>query len=104
MIRVSVPIDVGTAVTAGASAFAMVTPIRAATLIELAIARVLGRRAPADKCARAIGTTLAGLRAGSFALDIDGRLIDDPDDVIVCSGGTATLRFFARRTVTSTYE
>lgn len=104
MIRISVPIDLGTAVTADATAFAMVTPIRVATLIELAIARVLGRRAPADKCARAIRTTLAGLRAGSFSLDIDGRLIDDPDVVVVCSGGIATLRFFARRTVTSTYE
>jgi hypothetical protein len=103
MIRVSVPIDLGTAITADASAFAMVTPIRVATLIELAVVRVLGRRAPPDKCARAIRTTLAGLRNGSFALDIDGKLINDPDKVVVCSG-SATLRFFAHRTVTSAFE
>ncbi|MGA3036878.1 MAG: hypothetical protein ABSE64_05275 [Vulcanimicrobiaceae bacterium] len=104
MIRVAVPIDLGTAITAGASAFALVTPIRVATLIELAIARTLGRRAPADRCARVMNTTLAGLRSGSFSLDIDGRRISDPDAVIVCSGGSATLRFFAHRRVTTPIE
>jgi hypothetical protein len=97
MIRVSVPIDLGTAVTAGATAFMLVTPIRVATLIEFAIARVLGRRAPPDKRDRALRSTLAGLRAGTFSLHVDGRQVDDPDRVIVCSGGFATLRFFARR-------
>ena len=98
------PIDLGTAVTAGASVFALVTPIRVATLIELAIARTLGRRAPADKCARVTRSTLAGLRAGSFSLHIDGRVIGDPDDVVVCSGGCATLRFFTHRPVITTIE
>lgn len=96
MVRVPVPIDLGTAVTAGATAFALATPIRAVTLLELAIARVLGRRAPADKRDRTLRATLAGLRAGTFSLHIDGRQIDDPERVIVCSG-SATLRFFARR-------
>jgi len=97
MIRVPVPIDLGTAVTAGATAFTLVTPIRVATLLEIAIARVLGRRAPADKCARTLRTTLAGLRAGTFALHIDGREVNDPEHVVVCTGGSATLHFFARR-------
>jgi hypothetical protein len=104
MIRVSVPIDLGTAMTSGATVFALVTPIRVATLIELAIARTLGRRAPADKCARVMKSTLAGLRTGSFSLDVDGRRIGDPDDVIVCAGGTATLRFFTHRRVTTSIE
>jgi hypothetical protein len=104
MIRVSVPIDLGTAITAGASAFALATPIRVVTLLELAVARVLGHRAPSDKRARVLRSTLAGLRAGSFALDVDGRQIEDADDVVVCSGGSATLRFFALRPVASTLE
>jgi hypothetical protein len=96
MIRVPVPIDLGTAVTTGASAFVLATPVRVATLIELAIARILGHRAPADKRDRALRATLAGLRAGTFHLDVDGRWVDDPDRVVVCSG-SATLRFFAHR-------
>lgn len=96
MIRVPVPIDLGTAVTAGASAFALVTPVRVATLLEIAIARVLGRRAPPDKRDRTLRATLAGLRAGTFALHVDGREIDDPERIVVCSG-SATLHFFARR-------
>ena len=98
MIRVPVPIDLGTAVTANATAFALATPIRVATLLELAIARVLGHRSPPDKRDRALRTTLAGLRSGSFFVDVDGQRIDDPDRVIVCSG-SATLRFFALRGV-----
>ena len=96
MIRVPVPIDLGTAITAGASAFASATPIRVATLLELAITRVLGRRAPSDKRDRALRATLAGMRAGTFFLHVDGRLIDDPERIVVCSGGSATVRFFAR--------
>lgn len=97
MIRVPVPIDLGTAITADATAFMLATPIRVATLLEFAIARVLGRRAPADKRNRTLRSTLAGLRAGTFLLIVDGRQIDDPERVVVCSGGSATLRFFARR-------
>src|SRR4051812_35211062 len=57
MIRVPVPIDLGTALTCGASAFALATPVRVATLIELAIGRVLGHRAPPDKRDRALAAT-----------------------------------------------
>lgn len=103
VIRVPVPIDLGTAVTAGATAFALVTPIRVATLLELAIARALGRRAPADKRDRTLRSTLAGLRAGTFFLHVDGKPVEDPDRVIVCSG-SATLRFFTRRPIASAIE
>ena len=100
MIQVPVPIDLGTAVTADATAFVLATPVRVATLLELAIARVLGRRAPPDKRDRALRTTLAGLRTGKFHLHVDGRPIDDPERVVVCSG-SVTLRFFARRSIVS---
>ncbi|MGH7685019.1 MAG: hypothetical protein ACREMT_11790, partial [Vulcanimicrobiaceae bacterium] len=93
----------GTAVTADAMAFALITPVRVATLLELAIARALGRRAPADKRARTLRSTLAGLRDGSFFLHVDGKPVDDPDRVVVCSG-SATLRFFTRRSVFSAIE
>ena len=103
MIRVSVPIDLGTAVTTGATAFALATPVRVATLLELAIARALGRRAPEDKRARTLRSTLAGMRAGTFLLHVDGTPIDDPERVVVCSG-SATLRFFTRRTFVTSIE
>jgi hypothetical protein len=103
VIRVPVPIDLGTALTADATAFALITPIRVATLLELAIARALGRRAPADKQARTLRSTLAGLRAGTFFLHVDGKPIDDPDRVVVCSG-SATLRFYTRRSTVSAIE
>jgi len=103
VIRVPVPIDLGTAVTANATAFALVTPIRVGTLLELAIARALGRRAPPDKRDRTLRATLAGLRAGSFLLHVDGMPVDDPDRVVVCSG-CATLRFYTRRGLVSTIE
>ncbi|MBV8150972.1 MAG: hypothetical protein JO101_04775 [Candidatus Eremiobacteraeota bacterium] len=98
MVRVPVPIDLVTAVSAGASAFAAVTPMRVRTLLELAIARVLGRHAPLDKRERALGAAVAGMRAGTFRLHVDGRFIADPEAIVVCSG-SATLRFFAHRPV-----
>jgi hypothetical protein len=103
VIRVPVPIDLGTAVTADATAFVLITPIRVATLLELAIARALGRRAPADKRDRTLRSTLAGLRAGTFFLHVDGKPVDDPDRIVVCSG-SATLRFYTRRSIVSTIE
>jgi hypothetical protein len=103
VIRVPVPIDLGTAVTAGATAFTFVTPIRVATLLELAIARALGRRAPAEKRDRTLRSTLAGLRAGTFLLHVDGQPVEDPDRVVVCSG-SATLRFYTRRHIASAIE
>ena len=103
MIRVPVPIDLGTAVTAGATAFALVTPMKVATLLELAIARALGRRAPQEKRERTLRSTLAGLRSGTFLLHVDGTPVNDPDRVVVCAG-SVTLRFFTRRSIASAIE
>ncbi len=96
MIRVSVPVDIGTIVAEGSGAFALATPLRVGELLALAVREVLGSGAPHDKLERGIRTTLAGLRAGEFVVDIDGRVFDDPAAVVICSGHAA-LRFFARR-------
>jgi hypothetical protein len=94
VIRVSVPIDVGTIAAMASSAFALATPIRVDRLLELAVSQACGARAPQDKRERSIRTTLEGFRAGKFVVDIDGRLFDRPDAVVVCAG-CATLRFFS---------
>jgi hypothetical protein len=96
MLRVAVPIDVTTVSCTASPAFALVTPLRVADLLAAAVVEALGPRAPSDKRERVIDSTLAGLRAGTFVVEIDGRVYRDPDDVAVCSG-TATLRFFLRR-------
>ena len=96
MVQVAVPIDLVTAVSARANVFAGATPMRVATLLELAIARVLGRHAPRDRRERALGVAVAGLRDGTFRLHVDGRFVTDPEAVVVCSG-SATLRFFTHR-------
>jgi hypothetical protein len=100
MIRVRIPIDVGAIATTGCSAFALATPLRIETLIGLAVDESLGPRAPKDKRERTLRATLAGFRAGTFLLDIDGRFFDRLDDTVMCAG-TATLRFFLRRGVRS---
>ena len=94
MLHVHVPIDIGTATTSQSPVFALATPMRVRELLQLAIEQALGKRAPADKRERNLATTLEGLVLRQFALDIDGRLYDDPDTCIVCSG-TVTMRFFA---------
>jgi hypothetical protein len=94
VIRVSVPIDVGTIAAMASSAFALATPIRVDRLLELAVSQACGARAPQEKRERSIRTTLDGFRAGKFVVDIDGRLFDRPEAVVVCSG-RATLRFFS---------
>jgi O-acetyl-ADP-ribose deacetylase (regulator of RNase III) len=94
VIRVPVPIDVGTSVTSGASAFACATPLRVDRLIALAIREALGKRAPLDKRERSIRRTMDAFAAGEFVVDVDGRLFDRPDAVVVCAG-VATLRFFS---------
>jgi hypothetical protein len=94
VIRVSVPIDVGTIAAMASSAFALATPIRVDRLLELAVSQACGARAPQEKRERSIRTTLDGFRAGKFVVDIDGRLFDRPDAVVVCAG-CATLRFFS---------
>jgi hypothetical protein len=76
------------------SAFALATPIRVDRLLELAVSQACGARAPQEKRDRSIRTTLDGFRAGKFVVDIDGRLFDRPEAVVVCAG-RATLRFFS---------
>jgi hypothetical protein len=94
VIRVAIPIDVRTIASTACSAFALVTPLRVEQLLRLAVYEVLGTRAPQDKRERGIRATLDGLRDGSFVIDVDGKIFDCLDDVVVCAG-TATLRFFS---------
>ncbi len=93
VIRVSIPIDVGTVAATASSAFAHATPIRVDRLLALAVGQACGARAPQDKRDRSIRAALDGFRAGKFMIDIDGRLFDRPEAIVVCSG-SATLRFF----------
>jgi hypothetical protein len=62
------------------------------------VRQTIGLRAPEDKFARNLRTTLLGLSCGRFTVDINGRHFSDPDDVVVC-GDVAHVRFFlpARR-------
>jgi hypothetical protein len=94
VIRIAIPIDVGTISETASCAFALATPIRVDRLLELAVQEALGSRAPQDKRERGIRTTLSGFAAGKFVVDIDGRIFDRPDAVVVCAG-FATLRFFS---------
>lgn len=94
MIRVPIPIDVRAIASTACEAFALVTPLRVEQLLRLAVYEVLGTRAPQDKRERGVRTALDGLREGSFVIDVDGKIFDCPEDVVVCSG-TATLRFFS---------
>jgi hypothetical protein len=98
MLRVAVPIDVSAVSRAASTAFALATPLRVGDLLAVAVIEALGPRAPQDKRERVVRTTLAGLRAGSYVVEIDGRHYTDPDDVAVCSG-IVSLRFFARRAI-----
>ena len=65
MIRVHVPIDVGTVTATASSAFALATPIRVDRLIALAVGQSCGERAPEEKRARHVRATLEGFRACS---------------------------------------
>lgn len=96
MLRVAVPIDVSAVSRTASAAFALATPLRVGELVSAAIVEALGPRAPQDKRERVVRSTLAGLAAGDYVVEVDGRVYRDPDDVAVCSG-TATLRFFIRR-------
>jgi hypothetical protein len=95
VIRVPIPIDVGTIVATANSAFALATPLAVERLLALAVSQQCGERAPQEKRDRHVRATLDGFRAGKFAVDIDGRLFERPDAVVVCAG-VATLRFFLR--------
>ena len=88
VLRVPVPIDVGTIAETASCVFALATPICVERLLAL------GGRAPQDKRERGIRTTLSGFAAGKFLVDVDGRIYDRPEAVVVCSG-YANLRFFS---------
>jgi hypothetical protein len=94
VIRVPVPIDVRTISETESCAFALATPIRVERLLVLAVHEALGIRAPQDKRERSIDTMLAGFSEGKFVVDVDGRIFDRPDAVVVCTG-VAVLRFFS---------
>lgn len=100
MIRVRVPLDIHAVACSGSGAFALATPLRVRDLLSLAVREALGTRAPADKCTRNLRTTLLGLSAGRFTVEIDGRAYDDADSVVVCAQ-TVDVRFFlpSRRAV-----
>jgi hypothetical protein len=93
VIRVPIPIDIGTIAKAASGTFALATPIRVDELLVAAVHQALGERAPQDKRERGVRAALAGLAAGRFVVDVDGRMFDRPDAVVVASG-VVTLRFF----------
>ncbi|MBV8723823.1 MAG: hypothetical protein JO078_10505 [Candidatus Eremiobacteraeota bacterium] len=93
MIRVKVPLDLHAVAAGGSSAFAWATPLRIADLLRFAVREAIGQRAPADKFSRSVARTLAGLAAGDFIIDIDGRSFTDADAVVVCER-SADVRFF----------
>lgn len=93
MIQVRIPLDIHAVAANGSGAFALATPLRVRDLVSLAVREAIGARAPQDKFARTLRTTLLGLAGGRFFVDIDGRHFSDADDVVVC-GETAAVRFF----------
>jgi hypothetical protein len=93
MIRVKVPLDLHAVAIGGSEAFALATPLRIRDLLRYAVREAIGTRAPHDKFARSVHRTLAGLAAGDFTIDVDGRTFTDPDVVVVCER-TADVRFF----------
>jgi len=93
VIRVKVPLDLHAIASTACAAFAAATPVRIHRLVELAVREAQGARAPADKVQRSIAATIAGLCAGHFTVDIDGRTFADPSEVVVC-GSCADVRFF----------
>ncbi len=93
MIRVKVPLDLHAVAQSGSGAFALATPLRVADLLAFAVREVIGTRAPRDKFSRSVHRTLAGLAAGDFTVDVNGRTFADPDAVIVCDG-VVDVRFF----------
>ena len=97
MIRLPVPIDIGTIATTASSVFALATPLRVDRLLALAVNEALGVRAPADKRERSVRTALSGLRNGEFVVDVDGRIFERGEDVVLCAG-VVTLRFFSTET------
>jgi hypothetical protein len=97
MIRVKVPLDLHAVVQGGSGAFALATPLRIRDLLGFAVREVIGTRAPRDKFSRSVHRTLAGLTAGDFTIDVDGRSFTDPDAVVVCDGTVAGRFFLSQR-------
>jgi hypothetical protein len=96
VIRVKVPLDLHAVAVGGSAAFALATPLRVRDLLAFAVREAIGVRAPSDKLLRSIHRTLAGLAAGDFTIDVNGRSFVDADSVVVCEG-TADIRFFLTR-------
>jgi hypothetical protein len=103
VIRVRVPLDLHAVGIAGSSAFALATPLRVRDVLALAVREALGARAPADKCARTMARMLAGLAAGDYTVDVDGRAFADGDAVVVCAD-VAMVRFYVDRPATADFE
>jgi hypothetical protein len=93
MIRVKVPLDLHAVAVGGSGAFALATPLRVRDLLAFAVREAIGARAPYDKFSRSVHRTLAGLAAGDFIIDVDGRTFTDAEAIVVCEG-TANIRFF----------
>jgi len=103
VIRVRVPLDLHAVATAGSAAFALATPLRVRELLALAVREAIGERAPRDKFQRSMARTLAGLDAGDFTVDIDGRLFTDGEAVVLCDS-TVSVRFFVNRPTRAGFE
>jgi len=88
-----VPLDIHAVACSGSGAFALATPVRVRDLVSMAVREAIGMRAPEDKFARNLRTTLHGLASGRYTVAVNGRHFSDPDDVVVC-GGIADVRFF----------
>jgi hypothetical protein len=93
VIRVKVPLDLHAVAVGGCGAFALATPLRIRDLLAFAVREAIGNRAPRDKFSRSMARTLAGLAAGDFTIDVNGRGFSDADAVVVCDG-IADVRFF----------
>ncbi|MDQ6930275.1 MAG: hypothetical protein M3126_06390 [Candidatus Eremiobacteraeota bacterium] len=93
MIRIKVPLDIHAIATTACAAFAAATPMRLDRLVALAVREAQGPRAPLDRVERSVAATLAGLHAGHFTVDVDGRTFTDPKAVVVCTA-QAGVRFF----------
>jgi hypothetical protein len=93
MIRVKVPLDLHAVAVGGSGAFALATPLRVRDVLRFAVREVIGTRAPADKFSRSLHRTLAGLAAGDFTINVNGRSFSDADTIVVCER-IADVRFF----------
>ncbi|HEX5275974.1 MAG TPA: hypothetical protein VFW34_11960 [Candidatus Rubrimentiphilum sp.] len=97
VITVRVPVDLHAVAESGCSAFASATPLRLYHLLSLAVREAIGARAPQEHFMRNLRATVAGLRAGRFTVDVNGRTFAHPDEVVVCGGDTVRVRFFLAR-------